>query len=367
MNKLFSASFVFTGTIIGAGILALPYYLSKTNILSGIFEILLVGGMMLIISLMFGEICLRTKEPHQLPGLCERYLGKKMKHLSTILSIFGMYGATIAYVEGSGTVISNLINISPGITKLLYFTILSSIIFFGIKGVEESEYFLTGLLIICIITISIASMLYFRPENLPTNIFSLKPLSVIVFAFSGMVAIPQMKEILWTEKRKLKKAIIIGFLIPMFIYIFFTISALGAVGTNIDSIATVSLAKYGISFLLLGYFFTLLATSTGYISICNAIREIYNQDYHINKFLSWLLACFPSITAIFGLANFGEILSITGGIFMTSTILLIIYLFEKIKKIGERQPEYSLKISNLAILIVALFFIYIIFQTILNI
>jgi len=363
MDKLLKASLTFTGTIIGAGILGLPYAISKPGFILGLINIILVSSVMLLISLMFGEITLRTKEAHQLPGLVEKYIGKKVKYFVTILSIISMYGALVAYIEGNGKLISNFFGINLLTSKILFFIPFSAIIYFGIKGVEESETILTLVVIFSIVILSLASLFYLDFNNLTYINFSefFYPTGVIIFALSGLFAIPQMKEILWLEKNKLKKSILFGFLIPATLYVFFVFSCIGALGSNIDEIVTISLAKYGAFFLFFGNIFAFFAMSTCFISLGNALREIYLQDFKINKNISFLLSIIPPLISLFGIATFIQILSITGSIFMIPLMIVVLCLYQKTKKIGERKPEYELKIPNFVIYIVTVFLIFIMF------
>jgi 4-hydroxybenzoate polyprenyltransferase len=170
-----------------------------------------------------------------------------------------------------------------------------------------------------------------------------------------------MKEILWLEKNKLKKSILIGFSIPLFLYIFFVFSCVGALGSDISEIVTISLAKYGAFFLLFGNIFAFFAMSTCFISLGNALREIYWQDFGINKNLSFILAVTPPLISLLGLATFIQILSITGSLFMIPLMIIILYLYYKTRKIGERKPEYELRIPDFAIWLIALFLIFTMF------
>ena len=77
MNKKFLATtFTLTGTIIGAGILGLPYVFAKSGFLVGIFWLIAIASIMIFVNLAMGEITLRTKGNHQLPGYANKYLGK---------------------------------------------------------------------------------------------------------------------------------------------------------------------------------------------------------------------------------------------------------------------------------------------------
>ena len=64
------------GTVIGAGVLGIPYVIAQAGFLVGLLSILVLGLAVLFLNLFIGEIVLRTPGNHQLPGYAEKYLGK---------------------------------------------------------------------------------------------------------------------------------------------------------------------------------------------------------------------------------------------------------------------------------------------------
>ena len=107
-RKLFSTAFTLTGTIIGAGILGLPYVFVKSGFFIGLFWILFLGLLLLFVSLSMGEITLRTKSIHQLPGYARKYLGNFGGKIMFVAIIFGIYSALLAYLIGEGQSLSKL-------------------------------------------------------------------------------------------------------------------------------------------------------------------------------------------------------------------------------------------------------------------
>ena len=56
------------GTVIGAGVLGIPFVVAKAGFFVGILSIILLGLAVLALNLFVGEIVLRTPGNHQLPG-----------------------------------------------------------------------------------------------------------------------------------------------------------------------------------------------------------------------------------------------------------------------------------------------------------
>ena len=84
-HHFLTASSMLTGTVIGAGILGIPYVVAKAGFWYGAILIFLLGLAYLFLHLSLGEIVIRTKKQYQLTGYAGKYLGplgKKMFNIS---------------------------------------------------------------------------------------------------------------------------------------------------------------------------------------------------------------------------------------------------------------------------------------------
>ncbi len=75
VKGVYKAIATLIGTIIGAGVLGLPYVISQAGFNLGLILILIIGLAVLYMNLFYGEVVLRTKTAHQLAGYAEKYLG----------------------------------------------------------------------------------------------------------------------------------------------------------------------------------------------------------------------------------------------------------------------------------------------------
>ena len=169
--KTLRATALLTGTVIGAGVLGIPYAIAQAGFLTGLLMIVLIGTAMLILNLFFGEVILRTTGNHQLPGYAEKYLGKWGKRIAVFALLFGIYGALIAYLIGEGQALSMIFGLDPIIFSLLFFILVSAIVFKGLEAISKSEiYFLSIVLLLVIIISTIAiSSAKFNLDNLTTK------------------------------------------------------------------------------------------------------------------------------------------------------------------------------------------------------
>ena len=181
------------------------------------------------------------------------------------------------------------------------------------------------------------------------------PYGVILFAFEAISALPEMREELCHEEKKLKKAILIGSIIPIFFYILFVIAVYGFAGSNTPEIATEVLGKFP----------SLLAVFTMFTAFCaigTALKEMFIFDFKIKKNTAFFWTIFPVvifsfIIMLFKLADFVKILGLIGSIAGGIAGILVLLMAYKAKKKSERKPEYSIPLSWPIILILALIFL----------
>ena len=357
-KKLFTAAFTLTGTIIGAGILGLPYVSSQSGFFIGLFWILALGIVMLFLNLYLGEIVLRTKETHQLPGYAKKYLGKQAKRIMIFAVLVGIYSALLAYLVGEGQSLSKLFfgNLDYSIYFAIGFWALMTILIKkGLKELKEVE--VIG--VIAIIAIILSMLFWFYGGIEPSNLASYDlpkfflPFGVVLFALLGFSSIPELKMEVSGKERLLKKAIIIGTVIPITIYAIFSLTIVGVLGNSVNQVSTLSFGKL---IILLGIF-TML---TSYFVLSFVVRDIFFYDLRKKKQIFFFVYVFPLILYVvtfFNLIDFVGILGIGGVVSGGLTGILILLMNLKAKEKGKRKPEFSIPINWTIIWIISLIFV----------
>lgn len=357
---LIQAVATLVGTIIGAGILGIPYVVAKAGFWTGIFDIVVLGSIVLLIYLYMGEIVLRTKGFHQLTGYAERYIGPWGRRLMAFTMVFGIYGALIAYIMGVGQALAAIFGGAPILFSILFFLIVSCIIYLGVKAVGESEMWLILLTMGIVIVITIFALPFISTENFTSFDISkiFIPYGVIFFAFLGAAAIPEMREELIRNEKMLKRAIILGASIPIIVYLLFTFIIVGANGISTTEVATIGLGKLvGSHIIVIGNLFAVFTMATSFLTLGLALQEMYNYDYKLKHYLSWGLTCFiPLIIALSNITSFIKAIGIAGVVSGGLEGILIIFMAFRAKKLGNREPEYSIRLNkSIAAFIIAIF------------
>ena len=368
------ASSALIGGIVGAGILGIPYVVAKAGFLYGLIIIILLGLAFLCLHLFVGEIVLRTKQQMQLTGYAGKYLGGKGKLILTIIMVLSIYGALSAYLIGEGAIFYSIFNQgSPLLYSFIFLIIACSIIYKGMKTTGKIDFVLISLLLVVVVLIGIFSWKGMDFQNY--NHMSVKdilfPYGVVLFAFIGLATIPEIQEVI-ENKKNMKRAIIIGSTIPIFLYILFTFFVLGSVGLEQfellqpnERIATIALSIYSQPVLgLFANILAVLAMFTSFLALGTALVQVYQYDYNLSRKIAFLLTFpLPLLVVILNLTNFIDILDLSGAILGGLQCILIILIYWKAKKLGDRKPEYSLKTNKLLdILLIAMFSLGIVYE-----
>ena len=359
------------GMVIGAGILGIPYVVSKAGFLTGLVDIIIIGLGVMVINLYVGEIMLRTREDHQLTGYAGKYLGRPGKALMIFSMIFGLYGALVAYTIKVGeflhAIFAPLIGGSILVYSIVFFAIAGFLVYKDIKAIEKSELLMVFLILCIMLFFVVFAYSSVKIENLAgfntARLFL--PYGVILFAYLGAAAIPEIGIELKDNKKKIKKAIIIGSLIPIVVYVLFALVVVGIVGPEkMTEDAIIGLgAVLGKKFLLVGLAFGILTMATSFIAVGLALKEMYNFDFKCSKRLSTFLACFiPFIAAVALILiktkdAFVKVIDLAGVVSGGIMGGLIIMMVWNAKKIGDRNPEYSISSIRIVDILLILMFL----------
>lgn len=360
-NKLFLAGIsILIGTIIGAGIYGIPYVASKSGFTIALFYILFIGLIVLFINLYLGETVLRTKGKHQLSGYAKKYLGKIGKNFMSFAFIFGIYFALVAYALGIGESFSFLFFKNTNYSLLfglLFSVFMAGFLWKGLKFLKKYEETGVAIILVLLIAIVLTFAKKISLDNLSGFNFNylFLPFGVILFAFLGFAVIPEINLILKRNKILMKKILIFGTIIPMIIYILFSFIIVGFKGPETPEVATLAL---GTIFIFLG----ILSMSTAYLALGNALQDHLLYDDYDKKKKAWFLSAIVPIflflfIKMFNYFSFTKILSIGGAVAGGIMGILILLMIKRAKLLGDRKPEFSIKINWFIIGLLSLVFV----------
>ncbi|MGC9309779.1 MAG: aromatic amino acid transport family protein, partial [Candidatus Nanoarchaeia archaeon] len=347
-KKLIAGAFTLSGTIIGAGILGLPYVFSQAGFLAGLFWLIFLGIIFIYINLCLGEVSLRTNQIHQIPGLAKKYLGKKGYILMIIAMLFSSYSALIAYLIGEGQSLSQLMTGTLAhafLFSLIFWFILTLLLREGLRGLKKIETWGVFAIILIIGIIFVKFLPSIQQVNLnysiPSNFFL--PFGVVMFALLGFTAVPEIRRELGQEG--MKKAILLGSIIPIILYILFSLIVVGILGKNVTEVATIA---FGDIPLVLGIF----TMFSSYFVHSFILKDMLHYDMKMKKALSFILTAITPLVILIiltflRLSSFIEVISIGGIISGTLMGICILLMNKASKQKGDRKPEYIMPINKI--------------------
>jgi len=370
-KRFFLGLSIMVGTIVGAGIFGIPYAVSKSGIIPGLFYFLVLGVLITFVHLFSGEFILRTEGNCRLPGLAQRYLGEKAKMVAIFAVILGVSGALLAYIILAGNFLdiifsslpSSLGGLSPFQLAFAFWLVLSFFIFRGIKVIAPAEIFTNVLFFALILFI----IWFFLPKLDFSNLVLFNsadlflPYGVALFSLVGWSAIPEMIDIFKTseEKKKIKKVIIVSTIVVVTLYILFSMAVLGITGGNPSSDTLSGLAPFLDSRIIM------LLTLAGVITLADSFlvlglyfRNTFVHDFKMSKTLASLIACgLPMILFLIGFRSFIGVIGFVGTVLGAVEGVLLLLIFRKAKVLGQRTPEYSLKVPSALVYFIILMFV----------
>jgi len=348
-NKNFwEAVATLVGTIIGAGILGIPFVVAKVGVVPGMMILVGLGFAVMVVHLMIAELMLRTRFRHQLAGLVKKYLGVKAEFLISLSILVGSYGALTAYMVGEGEVLSTLFGMPDQkvLFSIVFFAVAGLVLLIGLKLIKILEYWMVWLIVLVVFLIIGLSLPEISRANLLTSDWtqSLMAYGVFLFAFSGMNSIFSVREILRRKEYLLRRAIVVGSIIPMVLYACFASVVVGVTGVMTSDIATIGIGQVmGYKMVVFGNIFAVLAMATSFFTIGISLRQFYHYDYKVPVWLAWLLVLIvPVLIFFFVEQNFIEIIGVVGSITFGLAGVLVVFAFWKAKKTGDQKPVFAL-------------------------
>ncbi|PIR75757.1 MAG: hypothetical protein CO030_04435 [Candidatus Magasanikbacteria bacterium CG_4_9_14_0_2_um_filter_42_11] len=330
-----------SGTI-GAGVLGLPYAVAKSGVLIGALYIVGIGLLMIGLNLMLGEVAVRTNGSFQLVGFAKKYLGKTGGVIMTIMMYGMLFGALVIYLIGEGVTLAALFGGSAFHWSLIFFVFASMLVIFGMRTLKTAELLLTIGILTVVLLITSFSVPHIDVVHLyTTNLaFLFLPYGVVLFSFHGTTAVPEMYSVLRHDNGTFKKAIIIGGLVVMALYLLFSFVAVGVTGANTTQIATIGLGnQLGRVMFLFGNAFAFFAMATSFLLNGVALKDSLSWDYKLPTSIAALIALgVPLTVVLLGLRQFVEAINIVGGIFGSLEMLLVLLIYWRAKKLGDLDP-----------------------------
>ena len=346
-KNLILPSALLAGTIIGAGIFALPFVFNQAGTGLGILHLIIFGLVLTALHLIYADIIARTKEDHRLAGYAHYYLGNWAFGAAIIINIIGLILTLTIYLVLSVSFINLFAAGLASTYQILIFWFLGSLaIFLGVNRLAFSELLITAGIGAIILIIFIYG--FINPVS-PVDIVSFNwgnlflPYGAVLFALMGSTAIPSVAGYFRKNNLpaiKARMSIILGTLAPVLIYALFVFGVLKLSKIVSDDSITGLIGQIPPALLWLLGILGIISLWSSYIVFGRNVQKSLQYDMRFPPFSAALATIIlPLLLYFLGLQNFLELVGIAGGIFIALEGILTILIWLK-----ARQQESETKL-----------------------
>ena len=376
MNKTVGSTLLVAGTMIGAGMLAMP--LTSAGIGFGFTLVLLLGlwALLTFSALLFVELYQTAESDAGIGTLAEQYFGKAGRIIATAVLIIFLYALIAAYVSGGGSLLKDLLPESFGdkVSILLFTVIFGSFIVIGTHSVDKINRVLFFVMLTAFAVVLSLMLPEIKFDNLMATpidnalIISASPVFFTAFGFHG--SIPSLNKYLDGNVKALRISILVGSAITLFAYILWQMSTHGLLTQNeflqilkedatLNGLVKATLAITG-SNIIAGAvkLFSTLALVTSFLGVglglLECIEDLLKRSFNISAGrISLGLMTFipPLVFALFYPEGFILALGYAGQMFAFYAVVLPVSLVWKARRAHTNLP-YKVWGGNLTLIIV---------------
>ncbi|MDU7463397.1 MAG: aromatic amino acid transporter [Haemophilus haemolyticus] len=376
MNKTVGSTLLVAGTMIGAGMLAMP--LTSAGIGFGFTLVLLLGlwALLTFSALLFVELYQTAESDAGIGTLAEQYFGKAGRIIATAVLIIFLYALIAAYVSGGGSLLKDLLPESFGdkVSVLLFTVIFGSFIVIGTHSVDKINRVLFFVMLAAFAVVLSLMLPAIKFDNLMATpidnalIISASPVFFTAFGFHG--SIPSLNKYLGGNVKALRISILAGSAITLCAYILWQMSTHGLLTQNeflqllkedatLNGLVKATLAITG-SNVIAGAvkLFSTLALVTSFLGVglglLECIEDLLKRSFNISAGrISLGLMTFipPLVFALFYPEGFILALGYAGQMFAFYAVVLPVSLVWKARRTHTNLP-YKVWGGNLTLIIV---------------
>lgn len=376
MNKTIGSTLLVAGTMIGAGMLAMP--LTSAGIGFGFTLVLLLGlwALLTFSALLFVELYQTAESDAGIGTLAEQYFGKAGRIIATVVLIIFLYALIAAYISGGGSLLKDLLPESFGdkVSILLFTVIFGSFIVIGTHSVDKINRVLFFVMLAAFAVVLSLMLPEIKFDNLMATpidnalIISASPVFFTAFGFHG--SIPSLNKYLDGNVKALRISILVGSVITLCAYILWQMSTHGLLTQNeflqilkedatLNGLVKATLAITG-SNMIAGVvkLFSTLALVTSFLGVglglLECIEDLLKRSFNISAGrISLGLMTFipPLVFALFYPEGFILALGYAGQMFAFYAVVLPVSLIWKARHTHANLP-YKVWGGNLTLIIV---------------
>lgn len=395
ISRTIGATLIFSGTCIGAGMLALPIATAQ----GGFFPTLIIFAVACLVMIMSGILIIEINswlgEESNMVSMAKDTLGTKGAIIAWILFLLLLNAGLCAYISGSAQMLTDAslkffgINLPITTSSIIVTLIIAAIVYFGTHVIDEINRLLMFILITSYF------MLVSNHLNTIDNTLLLEVnasrvvlgIPIIIASFTGHFAIPSLRAYLHSDFKHLKQVVILGCVIPLVMYSIWLLITLGNIPINGEygliaiskdpqqMVALNNALAHGHVQHWLAYAISALATSaliTSFLGVTMSLTDFLQdglqlKSNHANRFICLILALVPALLwSIYNPDGFTKAMDYAGTIISMLLLLLPVSMAWRGRYYLNHKSEIRLPGGKPALLFLAIMAVIIFSSEIIN-
>ncbi len=243
-SRLLGGILLITGTSIGAGMLGLPIAAARLGFMGSCILLVVCWFLMVICAFLILEVNLWLPQQNNIISMAKATIGPIGQVISWAAYLLLLYSLLCAYIVGGSDLFHVLLtmlglDIPLWISSIFFTIIFGSIVYSGMSSVDKAN---RALMIIKFSTFFLMIFLlvpFMTMDKLGAGnlryITSASAITVTAASFGWATLIPSLRVYFADDVRTIKRAIIIGSLIPLFCYIIWDATIMGLIPLEGDN------------------------------------------------------------------------------------------------------------------------------------
>ncbi|MGC6378128.1 aromatic amino acid transporter [Bisgaard Taxon 45] len=243
MNKTFGSTLLVSGTMIGAGMLAMPLTSAGIGLTFTIFLLIVLWFLLTYSALLFVEAYQTIESDAGIGSLSALYFGRLGRFISTLALLVFLYALLAAYVTGGGGLLTSILppiataETTSQLSIVMFTLIFGAFIVIGTKTVDGLNRPLFLIMLSTLVVVLFLLLKEVKMDNLmamPIDkalILSASPVFFTSFGFHG--SIPSLNKYLGGNIKALRTSIVVGSLITLCGYILWQLGTHGVLTQSV--------------------------------------------------------------------------------------------------------------------------------------
>jgi tyrosine-specific transport protein len=305
--KLLGSILLIVGTSIGAGMLALPIATAQIGFIGSLVLLFVCWFVMTAGAFLLLEVNLWMPTNSNLNTMARATIGPVGQIISWVTFLLLLYSLLCAYIGGGSDLFHSLlaaagVEVPRWAASVLFTMVFGSIVYLGIKSVDYvnrglmfvkfGAYFL--LIILLLPLVSTAKLVAGNIHS----ITSATAITVTITSFGYAAIVPSLRIYFAGDVEKLKRAILIGSLIPLICYIAWDAAIMGIIplggehgliailksqNSTSDLVSSLSTAAAESSVTFFAQLFTSICVLTSFLGVALCLTDFWSDGLQIEK------------------------------------------------------------------------------------